>query len=62
MKVDKTKLIKYLAQINRQCGIYRGMLEGVLWWDIPKELKDNLKEHLEPETELKIDFLIDDDE
>lgn len=34
---------KLLLKYNRLIGEFQGTLKGVLWWDIPEELKDKLE-------------------
>ena len=47
-KVHKVEMnyLKIVGDLNSKIGYAEGTLEGVLWWDIPEELKDKLKETL----------------
>jgi hypothetical protein len=37
---------KLKVQIARLEGEYIGTLKGILWWDIPNELKERLKDRI----------------
>jgi hypothetical protein len=53
-KEDKTNIYykimneedKLKVQIARLEGEYIGTLKGILWWDIPNELKERLKDRI----------------
>lgn len=43
MKIDDLEFINYISNINRINGKLQGTLEACLWWDIPSELKEKIK-------------------
>ena len=48
---------KLKVQIARLEGEYIGTLKGILWWDIPNELKERLKDRIvELENQNKDEF------
>ena len=51
-EVDKD-IFRLTIELSRTRGMYIGTLKGILWWDLPKELKSNLEnriKELEAET------------
>ena len=40
------KYLKQIGEISSKLGYAEGILQGILFWDIPEELKDKIKESL----------------
>ena len=50
MKISEEDKLK--IQLARLKGEFVGMLKGILWWDIPKELKERIEEVIKRNEEV----------
>lgn len=47
MDNKEKEILKLHIQIAKLEGQFKGVLQGILWWDLPKELKIKLETVLE---------------
>ena len=46
MNDKDNKIFKLTIELATMQGLYIGTLKGILWWDLPEELRSNLEDRI----------------
>ena len=46
MNDKDNKIFKLTIELATMQGLYIGTLRGILWWDLPEELRSNLEDRI----------------